>query len=112
MNTINSLDLRRFIKSLYLSLHRVLFSSYVGITPFYRKFSLFLSKLPNLRSMAILWNFHPFGRRSQKNFTDTVSPFEKLNLFSGIKCLVLTDCVFSELASISAIDGRGNQEIA
>lgn len=35
-----------------------------------------------LRSMAILWNFHPFGRRSQKNSTDTVSPFEKLNGFS------------------------------
>lgn len=35
-----------------------------------------------LRSMAILWNFHPFGRRSQKNSTDTVSPFQKLNGFS------------------------------
>lgn len=35
-----------------------------------------------LRSMAMLWNFHPFGRRSQKNSTDTVSPFEKLNGFS------------------------------
>jgi hypothetical protein len=33
-------------------------------------------------SMAILWNFHPFGRRSQKNATDTVSPFQKLNGFS------------------------------
>jgi hypothetical protein len=35
-----------------------------------------------LRSMAILWNFHPCGRRSQKNSTDTVFPFEKLNGFS------------------------------
>jgi hypothetical protein len=33
--------------------------------------------------MAILWNFHPFGCRSQKNSTDTVSPFEKLNGFSS-----------------------------
>jgi hypothetical protein len=32
--------------------------------------------------MAILWTFHPFGRRSQKNSTDTVSPFQKLNGFS------------------------------
>lgn len=35
-----------------------------------------------LRSMAILWNFHPFGRRSQKSSNDTVSPFQKLNGFS------------------------------
>lgn len=34
-----------------------------------------------LRAMAMLWNFHPYGRRSQANSTDTVSPFEKLNGF-------------------------------
>jgi hypothetical protein len=32
--------------------------------------------------MAMLWNFHPFGHRSQKNSTDIVSLFEKLNGFS------------------------------
>jgi hypothetical protein len=34
-----------------------------------------------LRAMAMLWNFHPYGRRSQATSTDTVSPFEKLNGF-------------------------------
>ncbi|UBF24131.1 hypothetical protein K9N68_39615 (plasmid) [Kovacikia minuta CCNUW1] len=34
-----------------------------------------------LRAMAMLWNFHPYGRRSQSNATDTVSPFEELNGF-------------------------------
>ena len=34
-----------------------------------------------LRAMAMLWNFHPYGRRSQMNATDTVSPFERLNGF-------------------------------
>ena len=34
-----------------------------------------------LRAMAMLWNFHPYGRRSQPTPTDTVSPFEVLNGF-------------------------------
>jgi hypothetical protein len=34
-----------------------------------------------LRAMAMLWNFHPYGRRSQLTATDTVSPFERLNGF-------------------------------
>ena len=34
-----------------------------------------------LRSMAMLWNFHPYGRRSQPTPIDTVSPFEELNGF-------------------------------
>ena len=33
------------------------------------------------RAMAMVWNFHPYGRRSQLNATDTVSPFERLNGF-------------------------------
>lgn len=34
-----------------------------------------------LRAMAMLWNFHPYGRCSQLTPTDTVSPFEQLNGF-------------------------------
>jgi hypothetical protein len=34
-----------------------------------------------LRAMAMLWNFHPYGRRSQLTPTVTVSPFEELNGF-------------------------------
>jgi hypothetical protein len=29
----------------------------------------------------MLWNFHPYGRRSQLSDTDTVSPLERLNKF-------------------------------
>lgn len=35
----------------------------------------------SLRAMAMLWNFHPYGRRSQPTPTDTVSPFEDMNGF-------------------------------
>lgn len=34
-----------------------------------------------LRAMAMIWNFHPYGRRSQSTTSDTVSPFEELNGF-------------------------------
>jgi hypothetical protein len=42
----------------------------------------FLWRKQMTKAHHILWNFHPFGRRSQKNATDTVSPFQKLNGFS------------------------------
>lgn len=35
-----------------------------------------------LRAMAMVWNFHPYGRRSQPTPSDTVSPFVQLNGFS------------------------------
>jgi hypothetical protein len=35
-----------------------------------------------VRSMALLWNFHPYGRRARPRATRTVSPFSELNGFA------------------------------
>ena len=34
-----------------------------------------------VRSMAILWNFHPFCRKARSNKQGVLSPFEALNGF-------------------------------
>lgn len=34
-----------------------------------------------LRSMALIWNFHPYGTKTQSQFPDRVSPFEDINGF-------------------------------
>lgn len=34
-----------------------------------------------LRAMAMLWNFHPYGRKVQKQAPHSRSPFEDLNRF-------------------------------
>ncbi|MBX7218543.1 MAG: hypothetical protein K1Y36_01215 [Blastocatellia bacterium] len=35
----------------------------------------------SVRAMALLWNFHPYGRRTRDEFPDKVSPFMTLNGF-------------------------------
>ncbi len=34
-----------------------------------------------VRAMALLWNFHPYGRRSQEKYGAQTSPFERINQF-------------------------------
>lgn len=35
----------------------------------------------SLRSMAILWNFHPYGLRTTYNSSQRISPFHDINGF-------------------------------
>ena len=35
-----------------------------------------------LRAMALIWNFHPYGRRTRSKTPDRSSPFQDLNGFS------------------------------
>ncbi len=51
-----------------------------------------------LRAMAMLWNFHPYSRRSQPSPTDTVSPFEQRERFLLSSQLVtqFLDCFFAQ----------------
>jgi hypothetical protein len=34
-----------------------------------------------MRAMALVWNFHPYGRRTQKKYGGVCTPFERLNGF-------------------------------
>ena len=34
-----------------------------------------------VRAMALLWNFHPYGRRTQQKYGPGMSPFERINQF-------------------------------
>jgi len=40
------------------------------------------SSLLYLRSMALIWNFHPYGKKTLCNYPDRVSPFKDLNGFT------------------------------
>ena len=35
-----------------------------------------------LRSMALIWNFHPYGARTRSKYSTRISPFSDLNGFS------------------------------
>ena len=35
-----------------------------------------------LRSMALIWNFHPYGTRTRSQYSTRISPFSDLNGFS------------------------------
>ena len=34
-----------------------------------------------VRAMALLWNFHPYGRTTQQKYPTQASPFERINQF-------------------------------
>jgi hypothetical protein len=44
-------------------------------------FSYFATTLLYLRSMALVWNFHPYGTRTLNKYSERSSPFEDLNGF-------------------------------
>lgn len=56
----------------------------------------------SLRAMALLWNFHPYGRKAQVKAPYCASPFEDLNRFR------YHDNWLRNLMLASSLNGRGN----